>query len=147
MLQKSVCSFSLVVLSCLFVVSSGAWADPVLDVVIAGQTRQFGRDELLLRPDVADVAVSSDVAYGKPMSYRAVPLAALLVGLNPPPDSVIESVALDGFAAQLLSIISPTQTLPTWSRGLRSSLLRSRGRRFRVRRPAQVRSTSFGPEQ
>ena len=45
--------------------------------------------------------MSSDVAYGKPMSYRAVPLAALLVGLNPPPDSVIESVALDGFAAQL----------------------------------------------
>src|SRR5436309_16102125 len=84
MLQNSVCSFSMVVLSCL-VVSSGASADPVLDIVIAGQSRQFGRDELLLRSDVADVAVSSDVAYGKPMTYRAVPLAALLVGLNPPP--------------------------------------------------------------
>ena len=101
MLQKSVCSFSIVVLSCLVLVSSGASTDPVLDIVIAGQSRQFGRDELLLRSDVADVAVSSDVAYGKPMTYRAVPLAALLVGLNPPPDSVIESVALDGFAAQL----------------------------------------------
>src|SRR3954466_14022922 len=101
MLQKSVCSFSMVVLSWLVLVSSGASADPLLDIVIAGQSRQFGRDELLLRSDVADVAVSSDVAYGKPMTYRAVPLASLLVGLNPPPDSVIESVALDGFAAQL----------------------------------------------
>ncbi|WP_198030334.1 cytochrome c [Bradyrhizobium sp. Tv2a-2] len=35
------------------------------------------------------------------MSYRAVPLAALLVGLNPPADTVIEAIALDGFAAQL----------------------------------------------
>ena len=75
--------------------------DPILDIVVGGQTRQFGRDELLVRPDVAEVAVARDVAYGEPMSYRAVPLAALLVGLNPPADSVIESVARDGFAAQL----------------------------------------------
>src|SRR2546423_13996401 len=91
----------MVALSCLCCDSSGASADPVLDIVIAGQARQFGRDQLLRRPDAAEVAVSSDVAYGKPMTYRAVPLASLLVGLNPPPDSVIESVALDGFAAQL----------------------------------------------
>jgi mono/diheme cytochrome c family protein len=101
MLQKSICSFLMILLSCFLIVSSSASADPVLQIVIAGQSRQFGRDELLRRSDVTDVAVSSDVAYGKPMSYRAVPLAALLVGLNPPPDSVIESVALDGFAAQL----------------------------------------------
>ena len=147
MLQKSVCSFSMVVLSCLFVVSSGASADPVLDIVIAGQSRQFGRDELSLRPDVADVAVSSDVAYGKPMSYRAVPLAALLVGLNPPPDSVIESVALDGLPHNCRSIFSSMRTPPRLSRGLPSSLLTCPGRCFRVRRLAQVRSTSFGPER
>jgi mono/diheme cytochrome c family protein len=35
------------------------------------------------------------------MRFRAVPLAALLAGLSPPADSVIEAVALDGFAAQL----------------------------------------------
>jgi mono/diheme cytochrome c family protein len=92
---------SMIVLSGLLLVSKTASADPVLDVVIGNQTRQFGRDALLLRPDVAHVEVASDVAYGKAMSYRAVPLAALLDGLNPPADSVIESVALDGFAAQL----------------------------------------------
>jgi hypothetical protein len=73
----------------------------MLDVLIAGQSRQFGRDELLLRPDVANVEVANDVAYGKAMSYRAVPLAVLLAGLNPPADSVVQAVALDGFAAQL----------------------------------------------
>src|SRR5712672_1959478 len=81
--------------------STVASAEPVLDVVIGGQTRQFGRDELLHRPDVSQVTVTNDVAYGKVMSYRAVPLAALLVGLNFPGDTVIESVALDGFVAQL----------------------------------------------
>src|SRR4051812_46683090 len=101
MLKKSVCGPLLIVLSWLFVVSSDASADPVLDIVIDQHTRQFGRDELLLRPDLTEVAVSNDVTYGKPMRYRAVPLAGLLVGLNPPADSVIESVALDGFAAQL----------------------------------------------
>ena len=35
------------------------------------------------------------------MTYLAVPVAALLAGLDPPANTVIESVALDGFAAQL----------------------------------------------
>ena len=90
-----------IVLPCLFLTSRSAAADPVLDIVIGGQTRQFGRDELLRRSDVVDVAVANDVAYGKAMNYRALPLATLLAGLNPPPNTVIESVALDGFAAQL----------------------------------------------
>jgi mono/diheme cytochrome c family protein len=99
--KKWTCCFSIIALCGLLLVSRGASADPVLDVVIGGETRQFGRDALLLRPDVARVEIASDVAYGRAMSYRAVPLAALLAGLNPPADSVIESVALDGFAAQL----------------------------------------------
>lgn len=93
--------FSLVVASWLLLASNIAAAEPVLNVVIGGQTRQFGRDELLRRPDVTRVTVSNDIGYGKSMSYRAVPVSALLAGLNPPADGVIESVALDGFAAQL----------------------------------------------
>jgi hypothetical protein len=50
-----------------------------------------------------------DVAYGKTMRFRAIPLAALLAGLSPPADSVIETVALDGFAAQLpLDLVTNT---------------------------------------
>src|SRR5262249_31788729 len=81
--------------------SNAVAAEPVLDIVISGESRHFGRDELLRRPDVADVTIASDVAYGRTMRYRAVPVAALLAGLNPPADGVIESGALAGFAAQL----------------------------------------------
>jgi mono/diheme cytochrome c family protein len=99
----------IVVLSALLLMSRGASAEPVLDVVIGGDTRHFARDALLARPDVAGVEVANDVSYGKAMSYRAAPLASLLAGLNPPADSVIEAVALDGFAAQLpLDLITNT---------------------------------------
>jgi hypothetical protein len=54
----------------------------------------------LARPDAASVEVAKDVAYGTPMTYRAVPVAALLAGLDLPPDRAIEAVAIDGFAAQ-----------------------------------------------
>jgi mono/diheme cytochrome c family protein len=89
--------------------SWGAPAEPALAIVIGADTRQLTRDALLARPDAADVAIANDVSYSKPMSYRAVPLAALLAGLNLPPDSVMEAVALDGFAAQLpLDLITNT---------------------------------------
>ncbi|HEY2248545.1 MAG TPA: cytochrome c [Bradyrhizobium sp.] len=90
-----------IVLPCLLLTSKDASAEPVLDIVIGGQTRQFGRDALLHRADVTQVTVVNDVAYGKSMTYRAVPVAALLAGFNAPANAVIESVAIDGFAAQV----------------------------------------------
>jgi mono/diheme cytochrome c family protein len=100
---------SIIVLSSLLLVPRSASAQPVLEVVIGGETRQYARDALLARPDVASIDVASDVAYGRAMSFRAVPLEALLAGLNPPADSVIETAALDGFAAQLpLDLITNT---------------------------------------
>lgn len=98
---KRVTWFSITALSLLCLVSPAAAADPVLDVAIGGETRHFARDALLARPDVVGVEIADDVAYGRAMRFRAVPLAALLAGLSPPADSVIEAVALDGFAAQL----------------------------------------------
>src|SRR4051794_38147888 len=85
----------------LMLVSTAAAAQSALDIVIGGETRRFTREALLARPDVANVSIANDIAYGGAATYRAVPLAALLAGLTPPVDSVIESVALDGFAAQL----------------------------------------------
>jgi mono/diheme cytochrome c family protein len=87
----------------------GAATDPTLDITIGGETRQFTRDALLARPDVTTIDIPADIAYGKPMRFRAVPLPALLSGLHVPPDSVIETVALDGFAAQLpLDLVTNT---------------------------------------
>jgi mono/diheme cytochrome c family protein len=76
-------------------------ADATLEVEVGAEKRSFTRDELLARPDAAIIAVPKDVTYGAPMTYRAVPAAALLSGLTFPPGSVIEAVAADGFAAQI----------------------------------------------
>jgi mono/diheme cytochrome c family protein len=76
-------------------------ADTLLSIAIGGETRQFSRDALLARPDVTDVDIPADIAYGRPMRFRAIPLATLLAGFRAPPDSVIETVALDGFAAHV----------------------------------------------
>jgi mono/diheme cytochrome c family protein len=75
--------------------------DPGLDLTIGGTSRHFSRAELLARPDAKTIEVGRDVSYNGAMTYRAVPLAALLDGLALPADSVIEAVASDGFAAQL----------------------------------------------
>ena len=106
---QRVTSVSLVALSLIFLGSPGASADPVLDVAIGGQTRHFARDALLARADVTTVEIANDIAYGKAMRFRAIPLAALLAGLDAAADSVIETVALDGFAAQLpLDLVTNT---------------------------------------
>jgi mono/diheme cytochrome c family protein len=76
-------------------------AEPTLEIAVGGEARSYTRDELLTRPDAATIEVAKDIAYGGPMTYRAVPVAALLSGLNFPPDSVVEAVAIDGFAAQI----------------------------------------------
>lgn len=91
------------ILSCLLLLptSFARAAEPSLDVAIGGETRSFTRDAMLAMPEAATIEVAKDATYGGPMTYRAVPVAPLLAGLTVPPDSVIEAVAVDGFAAQL----------------------------------------------
>ena len=55
--------------------------------------------ELLKHPAAQTVQIVDDVSYKRTMTYRAVPLAALLPGLTP--QSHLQAVALDGFAAEL----------------------------------------------
>ena len=89
--------------------SKASAADAVLEIAIGGVTRHFSRDALLTRPDITSIEIADDVAYGKAMRFRAIPLAALLAGFSAPADSVIETVALDGFAAQLpLDLVTNT---------------------------------------
>ena len=101
---------SIVILS-VFVLGSpqASAADAALEIAIGGVTRHFSRDALLARPDATTVEIADDVAYGKAMRFRAIPLAALLAGFSAPADSVFETVALDGFAAQLpLDLVTNT---------------------------------------
>lgn len=55
--------------------------------------------DLLQHQDAQTVRIIDDVSYKRDMTYRAVPLAVLLPSLKP--DSHVQAVALDGFAAEL----------------------------------------------
>ena len=61
----------------------------------------FDSAALLARPDATEVEISANDVYGHPRRYRAVPLAAVLSALPPPPGSELEAAATDGFAAQI----------------------------------------------
>ncbi|MCM2492731.1 cytochrome c [Burkholderia glumae] len=79
----------------------GTPAQPAITIASHGKLLTFTAQTLLARADAADIHVTRDVSYGKPMTYRAVPLADLIDGASLPPDGVIETRATDGFAAQL----------------------------------------------
>lgn len=83
--------------------------DRLLTLAIGTAKHVYTRADMLSRPDVGTVAIGQDVAYGKPMTFRAVPLAHLLDGMKLPVDQVLEAVASDGFVAQLpLDLVTNT---------------------------------------
>jgi mono/diheme cytochrome c family protein len=55
--------------------------------------------QLLARADARTISIPADVAFKRPMHYRAVPLRALLPGLSP--GEHLQFVATDGFAAEI----------------------------------------------
>jgi mono/diheme cytochrome c family protein len=81
--------------------SPSAAAGPTLVVSANGVTQTFDRDALLARSDVAEISTTRDVAYGTRRSYRAVPLANLMKGIDIPADAVVEAMAKDGYVSQL----------------------------------------------
>ncbi|RXV69616.1 cytochrome c [Burkholderia stabilis] len=92
--------FSLVLLTvCL--IGQRASAQSALELETDGTARALTRQTLLARPDATDIRVPRDIAYGRPMTFRAVPFAALLGDTPLPADGVLETRAADGFAAQL----------------------------------------------
>ncbi|MDF3863092.1 c-type cytochrome [Pseudomonas denitrificans (nom. rej.)] len=56
-------------------------------------------EQLLANPKAQDIEILADVSYNRAMHYRAVPLTALLQGVQPADH--LQAVALDGFAAEL----------------------------------------------
>ncbi|HHL4081084.1 cytochrome c [Burkholderia sp. A2] len=92
--------FSLVLLTvCLL--GRPASAQSTLELDTDGTARAVTRQTLLARADAANIHVPRDIAYGRPMTFRAVPFAALLGDTPLPDDGVLETRAADGFAAQL----------------------------------------------
>lgn len=92
--------FSLLLLMvCL--IATRASAQGSLELDTDGTPRVLTRQALLARTDATDIHVPRDIAYGRPMTFRAVPFAALLGDTPPAADGVLETRAADGFAAQL----------------------------------------------
>ena len=74
---------------------------PTLTVSLGDKTQVYTAAELLARPDAATIAIPADVAYGGPMTFRAVPLLALVPAASGPALDTIEARASDGFVSQL----------------------------------------------
>lgn len=70
-----------------------------LTVELDHASKTWQTAELLKHPDAQTVQIVDDVSYKRDMTYRAVPMAVLLSGLKP--ESHLQAVALDGFAAEL----------------------------------------------
>jgi mono/diheme cytochrome c family protein len=66
-------------------------------------TRTWTTVQLLARPDLQNVTIPIDVAFRRTMRYRAVPLRALLDGLQP--GDQLQFVASDGFSATIPAAI------------------------------------------
>ncbi|WP_261526990.1 cytochrome c [Burkholderia multivorans] len=78
-----------------------AQSAPALELDIDGTPRMLTPQALLARADATDIHVPQDIAYGRPMTFRAVPFVNLFGGAPLPADGVLETRAADGFAAQL----------------------------------------------
>jgi mono/diheme cytochrome c family protein len=72
-----------------------------LTLSLGGTERHFTAAELLGRPDAATISIPRDISYKRAMTYRAVPLLALVgADLNPDSDT-LEARAADGFVSQI----------------------------------------------
>lgn len=104
-----------------------------LELQLGANQRTWQTEELLKHPNVQTITIANDVSYKREMTYRAVPLAALLTGITP--DDHLQAVALDGFAAELaagpllndkgarawLAIEDPARPWPALSEGKHSA--------------------------
>jgi mono/diheme cytochrome c family protein len=91
-------------------VSSGSFAaSPVLTV----DQKHYSAEELLGRADVVSITVPDDVSYHRSMSYKVVPLRALLPSSPGDRYDTLEAKATDGFVAQIpLGLISRGGAIP-----------------------------------
>lgn len=94
-----------VVLLCLMLAAALAWPALVraetLTLSLGDAPVIFTVPELLARADAKTLDVPADVAYGRPMQFRAVPLLGLLGDNLDPAFDTLEARATDGFVAQI----------------------------------------------
>src|SRR6202042_2040104 len=70
-----------------------------LTVDLGHGVESFSAEQLLARSDARSITIPDDVSFKHAMHYRAVPLQALLEGVDA--DDALLFVATDGFAAEI----------------------------------------------
>lgn len=94
------------VVAVLIALALSSWsvaAEPVLTV----DQRTYSAGELLNRRDAIAITVANDASYRRSMTYRAVPLLALLPASQGSRFDTLEARANDGFVAQIpLSLVT-----------------------------------------
>lgn len=86
--------------ACLLVLCLAAAAQAAeLKIQLGSRSLTYQTAALLQRPDARTIDIPADVAFQRPMRYRAVPLKALLDGITP--TDHLQFVASDGFAAEI----------------------------------------------
>jgi mono/diheme cytochrome c family protein len=97
------------VLMALAVSSWSLAATPVLTI----DQKQFSAEGLLGRADAVSISVPEDVSYRRSMTYRAVPLRALLPATKSDHFDTLEAKATDGFVAQIpLELVTRGGSIP-----------------------------------
>jgi mono/diheme cytochrome c family protein len=87
--------------------SPGTAAEPTLTINRPGteasgaKSQEYTAAALLARRDAVSITVQDDVSYRRTMTYRAVPLLALLSGARDSRFDTLEARATDGFVAQI----------------------------------------------
>lgn len=79
-----------------------------LTLELGNGNQRVSSAQLLAHPQAQTIEIRDDVSYKRNMHYRAVPLAALLEGVQP--GDHLQLVASDGFAAELPAAPALSQT-------------------------------------
>lgn len=97
----------------ILVILSGVTQAAEFEVQLNDGRRAWSSSELLEHPQARDIEIIDDVSYKRTMHYRAVPVSALLEGIEP--GDHLQAVALDGFAAELpASILLAKEGAKAW---------------------------------
>jgi mono/diheme cytochrome c family protein len=97
------------VLAMLMALAVSSWSFAASAVLTIDQ-KKYSAQELLGRSDVTSITVPNDVSYRRSMTYKAVPLRALLPA---PKGDTLEAKATDGFVAQIpLELLTRGEAIP-----------------------------------
>lgn len=96
-MRQTLRSVVIVLLACL---AARAEAD-TLTVTFGNTQKAYAAAELLAHPQAATITIPEDVSYKRSMTYRAVPLLALLGDTPDPSFDTLEARAADGFVSQI----------------------------------------------